>query len=303
MAYQNLSLTSELRAFAEAQLGPLHEVRFRGWPHAESSVWAVTGAEQAFLKVFRQPRKFVQEQRAYQAWLPRLGFQRTPRLLAEHSELRALLVSVCPGIPVEDTHLNKVQCPEVYRQAGAWLRALHALPFVDDDPVPLAEAYAQRSAAWSGRAAELLEPNIISWVGTQVESTVKSLAQLGAVRVPCHRDYSPRNWLVDLSADVSLGSVQLSVIDFEHARPDYWLYDVERLYAGGWERSLEDAFWQGYGRTLSEVEREVLGQRLALSALSTVVWAREHHDADFERQGRRQLAALYGRAEAATPKG
>ena len=295
MAYH---LTSELRAFTEAQLGPLQAVRFCGWPHAESSVWAATGAEQAFLKVFRQPRKFVQERWAYRTWLPQLGFQGTPRLLAESSELRALLVSVCPGTLLEHAHPNEVQRPEVYRQAGAWLRALHALPFTDDAPVPLAEAYAQRGSAWLGRAAGLLEPTIISWVGTQVENAVKSLAQLEAVRVPCHRDYAPRNWLVDLSG----GNVQLSVIDFEHARPDHWLVDVERLYAGGWDSSLEDAFWQGYGRVLSELERKVLGQRLALSALSTVVWAREHGDADFERQGREQLAALYGRAEAATLK-
>ena len=298
MAYQNLSLTSELHAFAAAQLGPLQAVRFCGWPHAESSVWAVTGAEQAFLKVFRQPRKFVQERRAYREWLPQLGFQRTPRLLAESSELRALLVSARPGALLEHAHPNEMQRLEAYRQAGAWLQALYALPFVDDDPVPLAKAYAQRGSAWLRRAAGLLEPNLISWVGEQVESAVKSLEQLGAERVPCHRDYSPRNWLVGLSE----GSVQLSVIDFEHARPDHWLVDVERLYANGWERSLEDAFWQGYGRVLSELEREVLGQRLALSALSTVVWAREHHDADFERQGRGQLAALYRRAEAATPK-
>ena len=299
MAYH---LTSELRAFAEAQLGPLQEVRFCGWPHAESSVWAVTGVEQAFLKVFRQPRKFVQERRAYRAWLPQLEPPLTPRLLAENSDLQALLVSVCPGTPVEDTYLNKVQRLEMYRQAGAWLRALHTLPSADDDPVPLAEVYAQRGSAWLERAAGLLEPNTTSWVAEQVEGAVALLEQLRAVRVPCHRDYSPRNWLVDLSTNVSVGSVQLSVIDFEHARPDFWLVDVERLYAGLWEHSLEDAFWQGYGRVLSEVEREVLGQRLALSALSTVVWARKHHDADFERQGRGQLAALYGRAEAAIPK-
>ena len=172
------------------------------------------------------------------------------------------------------------------------MRALHTLSFEDDDPLGLPEAYAQRGSAWLGRAAGLLEPRLVAWVGEQVEGAVVLLAQLRAVRVPCHRDYSPRNWLVNLSG----GKVQLSVIDFEHARPDYWLVDVERLYADGWESSLESAFWQGYGRAPSEVERALLGQRLALSALTTVVWAKEHHDADFELQGRKQLTALYGRA-------
>ena len=288
MAYQTTLLTPELRAFAEARLGPLQRVHFYGWPHAESSVWRVTGAEGAFLKVFRQPHKFVQEQRAYREWVLQLGS--SPRLLAENAALRALLVSGCPGDLLERTHLSTKQYLEVYRQAGAWLRALHTLPFTDDDPLPLPEAYAQRGAVWLERAVGLLEPTLISWVGEQVECAVTSLAQLGAVRVPCHRDYSPRNWLVDLSG----GNVQLSVIDFEHSRPDFWLADVKRLYAGGWDSRWEGAFWQGYGRALSDLEREVLGQRLALSALSTVVWAKEHHDADFEKQGREQLAARYG---------
>ena len=290
MAYQK-PITPELRAFAEAQLGSLQEVRFCGWPHAESSVWAVRGAERAFLKVFRQPRKFVQERRAYREWLPGLGLQRTPCLLAESSELRALLISVCLGTLLEHRPLNGVQQFEAYRQAGAFLRALHTLPFEDDDPVPLADAYRQRAAAWTKRARGLLEPELIAWVHDQAEVTVELLGHLEARRVPCHRDYSPRNWLVDMSGQ----HVRLSVIDFEHARPDYWLVDVERLFAGGWDSGLQTAFWQGYGHTLSELEKMVLGQRLALSALTTVVWAREHSDADFEMQGRRQLAVLYKR--------
>ena len=147
MAYH---LTSELHAFAAAQLGPLQAVRFCGWPHAESSVWAVTGAEQAFLKVFRKPRKFVQERRAYREWLPGLGFQGTPRLLAESSELRALLVSARPGSLLEHAHPSEAQRLEAYRQAGAWLRALHALPFVDDDPVPFPWLKPTRGAAQRG---------------------------------------------------------------------------------------------------------------------------------------------------------
>jgi len=298
MTYQNDPLPPALRAFAERQLGPLRSTRFCGWPHAESAVWAVQGGEQAFLKVFRQPRKFRQEQRAYQAWLPQLASADavTPHLLGENEVLRALLVSALPGQSLAQVQLDEAQELEVYRRAGAFLRALHTLfcaeAWADDDPLPLAEAYRRRAGAWLRRARGLLEPALINWVGGQAEAGAELLGRLGAVRVPCHRDYTPRNWLVALTGN----RVQLGVIDFEHSRPDFWLFDTEKLAASGWREASERAFWAGYGRTLTPDERRLLEHHAALTALSTVVWASEHRDADFEAQGRGQLTRLQERA-------
>ena len=75
--------------------------------------------------------------------------------------------------------------------------------------------------------------------------------------------------------------------DFEHARPDLYLNDFERLQVGLWRRrpDLREAFQDGYGRVLTDAEREVLTRTAALGALSTVVWAREHGDAEFEAHG------------------
>ena len=50
-------LPGALRAFAELHVGPFRQAEFRGWPHAESSVWCLRSEPRAFLKVFKQPRK------------------------------------------------------------------------------------------------------------------------------------------------------------------------------------------------------------------------------------------------------
>jgi hypothetical protein len=55
---------------------------------------------------------------------------------------------------------------------------------------------------------------------------------------------------------------------------------------------LRDAFYAGYGRAPTEADLALLRCYLAYSALSTVVWAREHGDPDFEEQGRRTIAQL-----------
>ena len=67
-----MELPRALRAFAELYIGPFGRAEFRGWPHAEASVWALEARPKSFLKVFRQPRKFLQERRAYREWLPQL---------------------------------------------------------------------------------------------------------------------------------------------------------------------------------------------------------------------------------------
>lgn len=298
-------LGSALRTFAEFHLGAPVRARFCGWPHAESAVWRVEGQvtgqahgrTAAFIKVLRQPQKFAQERRAYRDWAPQLtsapGPALVPTLLAESGALRALLLSALPGVLLERASLKAAQSLEAYRQAGAFLGALHRLPFRDDDPLPLGEATRRRARAWLARAEGLVQPELRAWVEGRAVAVAETLEQLGAARVPCHRDFAPRNWLV--TTEKGEGAVRLAVIDFEHSRPDFWLADLEKLCASGWDADSEAAFWTGYGRTLTAAEWTLLEQRSALAALATVVWACEHGDAAFEAQGRAQLSGLWAR--------
>jgi Ser/Thr protein kinase RdoA (MazF antagonist) len=124
-----------------------------------------------------------------------------------------------------------------------------------------------------------------------MKGLVREIAHLVADlrRVPCHRDFTPRNWIVD-----DHGVVR--VIDFGHSRPDLWVLDVEKVWSLHLAERADraDAFWDGYGHSPTDEDRAVLGAAAALAAVSTITWAREHGDAVFEAVGRRQLDRVAG---------
>ncbi|MBC8141718.1 MAG: phosphotransferase, partial [Armatimonadetes bacterium] len=100
----------------------------------------------------------------------------------------------------------------------------------------------------------------------------------GEPAVATHHDYTPRNWILDPVSGEWLG-----VIDFEHACFDVCVADFklhhDRYFA---ERpDLRDAFFAGYGSVLSERQQAQLRLIHLHQAVSGVVWAREHGDADF----------------------
>ena len=273
--------------FARQFAPDITHIRFCGWDHAESGVWELsTKTGRVFLKKHRQARKFEQELHAYQAWTPHLP-PLTPKLLAHQRETQTLLLSAVPGELVERMKLSAREENDLHRQAGAFLRRLHDVPFEDADSLTLAEALKKRAEAWAARAQGVLPPEDIAWVRARVAEALPLLE--GLTRVPCHRDYTARNWLAEGGT--------LHIIDFEHARPDLWFLDLERLWSDLWpERpDLRTAFLNGYGRDLTE-EEGILERCAALNALSTIIWARDHGDVEFEKQGWRRLAWLKSRS-------
>lgn len=278
-------IEERLRKFLERELGPFEAVRFCGWDHAESNVWEVIADDtRYYLKKHKQPRKFRQEVYAYQHWAPSLN--NVPKLIASCERPHALLISAVPGVLVQETALTKRQERKVYRRAGALLRRLHDLPFEDTDALPLADALRKRSTAWTRRAQGTVEEALIGWVRRRLEAAAVQIAQSRWTRTPCHRDYIPRNWLLDEET--------LHLIDFEHSKPDLWLTDLEKLYWDVWLQrpELKVAFLEGYGRTLSEEEERVLRGLAVHNVFVSIVWATEHRDETFERRGREVLAQL-----------
>lgn len=251
-------------------------------------MWVLEASgRRAFLKAYHQPRKFRQEERAYRAYLP--GLQKwVPELIAVCEAPAALLLGARPGALVQSAALTPDEEASLYRQAGAFLRALHAQPLVEHDPMPLAEALRRRAQAWCERAHGLVEAELVDWVRAQAAEAA-GLARAAAIpRVPTHGDFTPRNWLVSGGA--------LYIIDFEHAKADLWLTDVLKLWCTAWwaRPDLARSFFVGYGRSLTALEEALVARLAALHALSTVVWARAHADVAFESQGRTLLARLRG---------
>lgn len=255
-------------------------------------MWRVeTKRRSAILKAHRQGRKYSQELTVYTEWLPRLRGElprgvRVAELLAHRGKHpRALLLSPLQGSVMLGSRFAPSLERRLHDRAGAFARALHALQLPDADPVPLTDAYVMRLEAWSERAAGLLPASVTEAVSERLHEALPFLA--AQRRVPLHHDFSPRNWLATPDG-------VLAVIDFEHARQDLHLAEFLRLWATLWPKrpDLEEAFLSGYGRALTGEERGALERMGALWALSTVVWAREHADREFEREGLTVLERL-----------
>ncbi len=170
--------------------------------------------------------------------------------------------------------------------AGTLLRQLHdaASPARWED---FAAEKRDEFEAWAARAAGLIEVRLLDFA----QAEVCGLAALGhPVRVPCHLDYTTRNWLVADGRSTSSTS--------NGPRPKVLgVNDLARLYFGPWRDrpDLKDAFLEGYGRTIDPDDRAVLLGCGALTAVRTVVWARDHGDTPFEEAGRQNLQRLMAR--------
>lgn len=202
----------------------------------------------------------------------------TERGLAPPPAPRARLSSGTHDLDAERT---------AHAAAGRFARALHDLPAADDDPVPLLDAVRARLARALDQAAPLLTPAERAALATH---TAKLDAFAGAARTPCHRDFTPDNWL-------SSGTGSLTVLDFEHARLDAPEVDLVKLRAEVWlgRPDLAAAFLAGHG-ALTTDQAARLDVLLALHAAATLAWADRHVDATFRARGRQALAAALASA-------
>ena len=102
--------------------------------------------------------------------------------------------------------------------------------------------------------------------------------------VPCHRDWQPRNWLVDSDG-------RLTAIDFENARLAPWHDDLHRLWWDEWagRPDLRAAFREGYGDSWNDAEIDQMLAASEIRHLFTIVWADQHDDNAYGDFARRSL--------------
>lgn len=277
---------------------------FIGSPRGPCRVWQVRGPRYAagvIVKQFRNERAFQQERHAYQRWLPQLPEETATLLAVCDAPVRALVLAQVPGEPLAQAPVTAELERAAHRRAGYFLRALHAVPEPDHDPVSLGQAVQLRHAAWLARVRPA--------VGDEEHALLREQAALadpalfaGVRRVPCHRDFTPGNWLV--SGPVIEGQIArldgFFVVDFEHAHLDCPLFDIVKLWTDLWgERpDLEAAFFAGYGRALGALELKQLRVLAAMHAMATVAWAHEHADLHFQALGQRALRRVLASASA-----
>lgn len=255
-------------------------------PHAVSRVACVRWPDgrEVVVKVAATTDTFRRERAAYQR-IAAEALACTPRLLASDEATRTLLLSRSPGAP--DVPATHPAAPELHAAAGRWLARFHRAAPLTHDPVPLSAAYRQRADRWARYARGVLDDADVGRVLSIVEGALPRLAD--RQRSPCHRDFSPRNWLAEQGR-------LTAVIDFGHARDDLAEIDFVRLASDVWtvRPGLRDAFLQAYRAEGGPADPEApwIGALMALEALGTVVWARRHGDTAFEAKGRRMLARV-----------
>jgi hypothetical protein len=280
-------------AFAELVIGPCDVVADLSWPHGESRVVELstpTGAR-FVAKAHLRPAKFAAELTAYEKWVTSLG-EHAPRLVGAGADDNVLIMTRIDGGPAGDATVGAapasvdahttIDVTSMHRQAGALLARFHgAAPPVRLDGY--AASQRERLATWCERAEpSVLRSDEIAFVAHALDVLDDRPDPLG---VPCHRDWQPRNWLVDANGIVS-------AIDFEHARVSPWFEDLQRLSANEWAHHppLADAFFEGYGHCLSGADEQRMRATAALGHLVTIVWAHEHRDHDYEARARDWLS-------------
>lgn len=264
----------------------LHATRWRSSASGRSDIWRLQlDGACVWLKGHRSARKFRQERRAYEEWVSGLP---TPRLLAAHAPDGGhsgwLVLTHVPGTSLArlGASCSDERLQQVHTAAGRWLRRLHSIPLGDADEMSVRDAIERRLEAALERAAPYLSGETLADAGRCARSHIDAFD--GMHRVPCHRDFTPHNWLVEPTA----ADTSLHVIDFEHARPDVWLQDLARLAETVWSHrpDLRAAFMHGYGRSLTSDERAAFTAVSIVHALTTIQWAAEHGDCDRSEAGR-----------------
>ena len=282
----------ELVLWITAEAGPPRGLAPCGWPQGRSRVWRVHRPDgpPLFLKQYSDETTRQQELRTYREWLPavRDDVTRTPRVVAESPPvLCSLLLDGLDGELVSRIPLEEAEGAWAHRRAGEWIARLHAIPFTDDDPMPLSEAIPLRLAFWLDRGGEELS--------REEGDLARRLVGDGSIfvgdrRVPCHRDFQMRNWILDRTSDPH----RLGVIDFEHARPDHPLVDSVRVRERALPRypSWFDAFVDGMG---IPVDPRIEAKLIALSAVhavGSVVWGAQQGDRSLRQEGHSLLDRL-----------
>lgn len=275
-----------LARWAEAFLGPLQVVRDTSHARSNSQVWEVVGATgRHFVKRAPAPVFYTRETHAYRAAVPQLGFANAPILTASSAELLALVLTAVDGAPLTG-ETSAARRRTAHRQAGHLLRRFHeALP--DHETVGATAEVAESTLtglevhlAAAGEQLSTAEADMLR----RIVGTLPFLGPLPAgLR---HGDFWERNLLWN--------GRRCALIDFERSAPGPLVTDFVKLACTVWpdHPELREALLVGYGRPLSETERQALVVFAAADAASALAYGSRQGDTAVSARGRRTVERL-----------
>ncbi|WP_308311085.1 phosphotransferase [Streptomyces sp. GbtcB6] len=276
-----------VRDFVERAVGPIAAWSGSSWPRPESRVWRVTGVRGGawYVKQHQNQRFHRREVHALRNWARALGAC-APRLVAADDTQRVVVLSELPGQPLHGQVLTpEVEC-EVYRQIGELTALYHqaAAPAQAAPPGP-GKLHRHLDAA-RPMLAEGDEDLVFALVALRDTLPIQPW-------VPTLGDLQPRNTLITTTDTAAPASVRVGLIDFERSELGPAVRDFVRL-ADTWQGrpDLYEALFTGYGRTLTDIERQRLCCEAALDATSGIAYGRAHDDPELIERALRTLRAL-----------
>lgn len=286
-----MSVHVAVKEYAEQILGPCDVEQDLSWDHGLSVVLRLRDVAGGtwFVKRHADRDRHSAEVLAYRQWVPALRAN-APRLRAVNDSLATIILTAVPGKPAPWPGTDAQALSEtaraaelaLHRQAGRLLFRFHQA----QPPVRWESFGATKLAEF-----DALAPPATALLGKRelalARAEVEALTALPCPdRVPCHRDYTPRNWVVSDGVP--------HVVDFELARLDAALADLSRLHLGIWRTrpDLQEAFLTGYGRQLSSTDQAILRGCAVLTATWLLVKAHEIRQRSLEDTTRAALLRL-----------
>lgn len=271
---------------------------------ARAGVWRLrVPAGDVMLKLHRDPTAYATELFAYTQWTA--GYAPCASALLDFDDAcRGLLLTAIDGLPFRPAHLPPSQALTVYAQAGARARRVRDLgvgPYFGapvtagprwTDPVAYMAAFfaTQCAPALHGDLLHAAERELAAWAAAHFA------VYAGEQPVPVNRDFTPKNWLVDVENRL------VGMIDFEHMG---WGIAAE-TFAPLWARHFpalpgsEAAFVAGYGAQPARACPAQVRHLLILTGLADIAWGARHGRADRVQCGHGLLARV-GACQMTTP--
>jgi hypothetical protein len=191
--------------FARRQMGS--QVRIDNFSRdfgRPSIVWRLTGSDgsRAWLKHHERSQLCERELLGLERFVPALGEQTwwsAPTLMTKDDGLEVILMTEVEGEVLDATAVSADECTTMFRLAGQFIRTLHDLDISAPDYCIGTAAYLRnRLEYYLGESEASIDTGTAAWARELIE---QACAVQEARRVPCHMDFSPRNWLIQRRED------------------------------------------------------------------------------------------------------
>ncbi|MDF2372098.1 MAG: aminoglycoside phosphotransferase family protein [Rhizobiaceae bacterium] len=258
-----------------------------------SIVWRLTADDgsRTWLKHHEDEKLFQRELIGLEHYVPALGAQpwwSSPALVAKDAETNVMLMTDVEGEALNTIAATADEEWTMFRLAAKFIRRLHALESCAPDASAATPDLRHRLENYLTSGLASIDDKTRKWT----QGLIDQACAAGPIApVACHRDFSPRNWLM---AQSPTGIITLGVIDWERSGQDLWLYDAQRMVYDHWhdKPQLREAYFEGYGRQPTAAEQLQLDAICLVGAIASIPWAQKHRDTHFATLSREIIARI-----------